>query len=76
MSFLIWLNEHLTLSRKRSDFHDAMRTSDELLETKRSLVRFTQDLNDGRLSEQHKVVRIKTNVLEDTYRGGNREDRS
>lgn len=69
MSFLLWLNEHLTMTRKRSDYHDAMRTSDELLEAKRELVRFTQDLNEGRLSEQHKVVRIKTNVLEDAYKG-------
>lgn len=64
LSFLTWINEHLTGSRTRPSYHDALRTSDDLLETKRTLIRFTNDLNAGRIDTNRKILYIRLNVLE------------
>ncbi len=57
-----WLNEHLTLSRQRDHLRHAMRESDELNETKRVMLRYTQELEDGVISD--KVIHIKSSILE------------
>lgn len=72
-SFLTWFSKYLTSSRTRPDYHDAMRTSDELVETKRALVRFMSDPNADHIDNTDKVVHIRRNVLERSILG-NRED--
>ncbi len=58
-----WLSEHLTFSRHRPELHQAIQTSEDLLKAKQSLSQFTRDLDDGKIGEQHKVIHIRADIL-------------
>lgn len=57
-----WLTEHLTPSWQRDHLRHALRESDELNETKRTMLRYTQELEDGVISD--KIIHIKPSILE------------
>ena len=69
-----WIAERLTFSRHRPELRQAMRTSDELLETKRRLVQFSDDLQAGHIRGQHKVLHITQSDFLDDELFGERKD--
>lgn len=69
MSFLAWISGRLTHERQSPHVQDAIRESEELLDVKRRLITFTNDLDAGRIGEGQKVLRLRPNVLERAYLG-------
>ena len=57
-----WL-DRVILSRRRAHVQEAIRTSDDLLTTKRQMTRFSADLQEGRIQGQHKVIHIRDSIL-------------
>ncbi len=62
MALLRWL-DRLILSRRRLQVRESLRTSDELLTTKRHMARFSDDLQAGRIQGEHKVIHIRDSIL-------------
>ncbi len=62
MALLRWL-DRLILSRRRLQVREALRTSDDLLTTKRQMTKFSDDLQAGRIQGEHKVIHIGSNIL-------------
>lgn len=76
MSILVWLNEHLTFSRKRMGYHESMDVSADLSEAKRVLARASRQLEDE-TDDAPVIVQLPRNILEDVYlndRTGRRRD--
>jgi hypothetical protein len=73
MSFLAWITGRLTQERQSPHVQQAIRESEELLETKRRLITFTNDLDAGRLGGNQKVLHLRPNVLERAYLGTRQE---
>lgn len=69
MSFMRWITGRLIPDRQSPHVRDAIRESEELLETKRRLIVFTRDLDAGRLGGNQKVLHLRPNVLERAYLG-------
>jgi len=69
MTFIRWL-DRITLSRRRPHVQEALRTSESLLDTKRQMAQFSEDLQAGRIAGQHKVLHLRqTDFLDDELFG-------